>query len=1022
MKNKLLVLVALLPVTILFMLTAFTNAAAVSVRIPVSGVRINSDAVDGVMTVDMADEEGKRVFVEVLPQGAANRGYDLELTQVEGSVEGEIELKEDGLILPVRTGLVKLTAVTHDGGHKASVIVNVVSSGVTGAVPEVRDEEGGSVAVTPSAEDGIDYETTLRAGSYTVVMNTQPTGLSPDVRFSVRGRGEESVAEGMSVHPVTGRAEAYFSGEYIVEAEMTPAAEGARRTTLLVRVESADGMTVQGSLGDAAVNVGGREATVFIESAAPPVCPSPLPNGAESVKVRRLAEGKYAADILFSGESGEVTLIFRSGGEERRVDVTYGTPSLRIWGRYASGDGYMQKTGTRIAYAVEGNLPKDTVYSFALKGQSAELVEIEEGEGYAVVDAVAEGTASLSVTAILPGGGVTEAEATLCTVRGYTTFLFGESAEDFGIGGVKAVGGLTAEGEDIVRSGSALVFMSARGVLFGGDCEDVIFTVSDPELAEVRTEDGVPTLFPKGRGRVTVRAEWVHAGAFGEDISASIVLDVVADGVNVGGSAGLYRAVNAGLPVVLTEDILLGEDMADADGGLSREALSALTSRIDTTADCAYHLALGRETPTVVCAMEFRADIFGNGKTLNAELITQSELFDGPLEFAAMEDVASVAAQDNIAFLVRTDGVVIDNVILRGCGDERLYDGDSLRLDRLNTTGTVLEVMADCRVLNSRILNGRTCVRAFGRYGVPTTADEGSSVDAEAEKIDVRLESCVVSHAREFLVRMGSNRKVRGRLQGVGTDYDRELMSPSLSADGITYSPGQENLTDEAFEEKFVLTYVTLKDCVLHSSGLFSVGVECSFAGPMLDGGMLAPVGWRGLGGTSYASLLTLEGDVRLYDWKPLSAVDSSTLIELTGGGAELMPFLSLDISRMLAKVCKYDAEGCGDMVAVYEGREYVHGGIAFFGGGKNYGMADTSALVGERLSEYSVNLSVLAAGEENSLDNVLYMQGTLLPFAAGEEDFRFMMYSATSGFDAAEQERALADGSAFSGLRPAQR
>ena len=33
MKNKLLVLVALLPVTILFMLTAFTHAAAVSVRI-----------------------------------------------------------------------------------------------------------------------------------------------------------------------------------------------------------------------------------------------------------------------------------------------------------------------------------------------------------------------------------------------------------------------------------------------------------------------------------------------------------------------------------------------------------------------------------------------------------------------------------------------------------------------------------------------------------------------------------------------------------------------------------------------------------------------------------------------------------------------------------------------------------------------------------------------------------------------------------------------------------------------------
>ena len=425
-------------------------------------------------------------------------------------------------------------------------------------------------------------------------------------------------------------------GNALLDAYTNPAGNGWLGMSLQEMMLLGGGEKPQ---SESTVNVGGREATVFIESAAPPVCPSQLPNGAESVKVRRLAEGKYAADILFSGESGEVTLIFRSGGEERRVEATYGTPSLRIWGRYASGDGYMQKTGTRIAYAVEGNLPKGTVYSFALKGQNAELVEIGESEGYAVVDAVAEGTASLSVTATLPGGGVTEAEATLCTVRGYTTFLFGESAEDFGIGGVKAVGGLTAEGEDIVRSGSALAFMSARGVLFGGDCEGVIFTVSDPELAEVRTEDGVPTLFPKGRGRVTVRAEWGHSGAFGEDISASIVLDVVADGVNVGGSAGLYRAVNAGLPVVLTEDILLGEDMADADGGLSREALSALTSRIDTTADCAYHLALGRETPTVVCAMEFRADVYGNGKTLNAELITQSELFDGPLEFAAMEEV-----------------------------------------------------------------------------------------------------------------------------------------------------------------------------------------------------------------------------------------------------------------------------------------------------------------------------------------------------------------------------------------------
>ena len=222
--------------------------------------------------------------------------------------------------------------------------------------------------------------------------------------------------------------------------------------------------------------------------------------------------------------------------------------------------------------------------------------------------------------------------------------------------------------------------------------------------------------------------------------------------------------------------------------------------------------------------------------------------------------------------------------------------------------------------------------------------------------------------------------------------------------------------------ENFVLTDLTLKNCALYNSGLFSVGFESCFAGAMLDGGVLELDYWDNIGGTSYSAVLHLVGDVRMYNWKSLATVDSSTLIELPGGVDSQTAFLQLNMSEMLNKVCTYGDKQYEDLIVDEGGVQYVHGGIAMYGGGKNYGMVDFSDFDGELPTEYHVNLSVLAIGEESSADSPLYLQGTMLPLAAGTQDFRFFMYDGRSDSSIDAQREAFALGTAFSFIKPAER
>lgn len=1050
MRNKIIALMAVIPLIIMFTIMTVTESVAVTVDIPVSGVSIQTPTDGGVLTIDMAEYEyDSYLQVEVLPLTAANRKYTVSFSEVEGSEEtGEIVVEDDGLIRPVDTGMVRVTVTTNDGGYRDSIIVNVVSTKAIGAAISVynRDVPTETYAVRPSALEGIDYEVSLPGGRYVFSAAAYPVSVTADVSFACEPYADEGAEGGFEIHSVTGFSSVRLSGRYLLTVTLNPAVAGRERVTVLVTADCGDEFTVQGYADDVDVSVvpSSLSTTVYAESADDVKVEGELPEGIDDVDITPLAEGggRYAVEVAFAearfSEGDTVSLTLSSGGTKRTVTFTFEESASEIFARYVDAETgeFLQKTGMQVTYAAvtEPYLPEGTTFRFETEGNSVKIDGQNAEDGTCVITALAEGVTVLRLYVIRDGEEREADTRYIRVVNGYSSFVFAENAETWGIGEVLAVGGLKyADGKyvtDDVALGLQTTYGTTSSSVLAGDVE---YTVSDPSVAEVYELNGKAYLRAKGTGRVTVTATWEHTDVFNDGISASLTVDCVGEGVNVGDYESLAAATEDGYAVVLYDDIMLGENQFDENGYLKPGAdLGKFVKQIETTADWTYYANRGEAHPTVNYIIEFKNDVYGNGKSIDADYITQVtptvsssvSVFKGPLDFVAIQGTAAVKAQDNIVFLVREDGVTIDNVILRGCSDESLYDDGKMNLGYLDTVGTVLEIMAGCRVINSRIMNGRTGVRAFGRYGYDAVVSKENPVNAEEELIEVSLESCILSNAREFLLKLGTNRKLRGEFVQSGStsaDYDIAAMEPYLVANGVTYYPRNDaNLLDDNFTDNFVLTDVTLKDCALYNSGLFAIGFESSFAGPMLDGGVMPLTYWTDVGGTSYSAVLHMVGEVRIYDWKALDSVDSSTLIELPGGASGNTAFLQLNMREMLNKVKNYGGNQFADLIYTVDGGEYVHGGIAMFGGGKNYGIVDFSAFEGEIPTEYVVNLNILASGEDEF--SVLYLQGTMLPLAAGTQDFRFFMYDAGSSFSYEAQLAALANGTAFDFITPAAR
>ena len=447
MRNKLIALMAVIPLIVMFTIMTFTESASVAVSIPVSGVEISAETENGVLTIDMAEYEYDDFLrVDVKPEAAANREYDLEFSAVEGSEQGEIEVEEDGLIVPVSPGAVKVTAVTRDGGFRASIVINVVSTKALGATVSVsgREEPYPSYEVKPADEDaGYDYALTLPGGSFLFETRAIPTSVSADVTYSVLP--EEGTEHGFEIHPVTGLAYARLSGSYLVTATLDPAVEGREKVTVLVTVDCGDGFTVQGSAGsvDERLLPGTESTVIYAESDTAPVAKEPFGEGISEVSVERAdgTERGWAVTVVFDDKAAEngASLTLESAGESVTVNFVFTEPVLEIYGRYTDDGGtFLQKTGMTASYAAvaEPAMPDGTTYRFEVSGGAAEIVSQDPDTGICRVRAVAAGEAVIVLYVTENGEEREAARESLIVADGYSSFTFAENAQTGGIGGV----------------------------------------------------------------------------------------------------------------------------------------------------------------------------------------------------------------------------------------------------------------------------------------------------------------------------------------------------------------------------------------------------------------------------------------------------------------------------------------------------------------------------------------------------------------------------------------------------------
>lgn len=990
MKKKIIALIMIIPIVFLIALFSVGKAAGVYADIPVTGIQITTQNEDGFIDVDVADYDPIAFLAQVQPVNARNQKYSFEISGVGGDEAPDGFEIIDGKLHIDNVGKVKITAISAEKGFKDSVIVSAYSTKVLRIYPKVNGEKIASDVVS------------INGGENVFSAELYPENLSGETRIFEEIGGNHI----LKLNAVTGVAQALFSGETQVRITCPEGREGLEKVlTVKVNVDTdSTGFAVNGKSSGAKVTVKNKATTakLFVESKndALEISDLTLPEGVTASGIERISENKFVLTLSFDKEFSDEEISGKVGATDFSLEFTEYNLDVRT--SYYDGEGYeiKQKNNTKVTYVAYSESDDDADVNFEIiKG--ADVITLERHGQFANITATKRGSAKIKITAKHDGKVIKEIEKTILVVPNVYSMEFADSAKEYGIENILTIGGRKPSGIPDTRTIFVRVVTEAGAETFTDELMNVAFsddkkfftckaqpaTNADAVSAEIRA---------MGTGLTTLNAELKNYNQyFGTNICAKIRLRAVKEGINVGNYEDLKKVTENGKIVVLTSDVMLG---VKNDGtAMTEDELKKDVKKFTTTYDKTY-LENSGESKEVQYLIEFRNHVYGNGFEINADKFTQCKdatglpkIFKGPLNFVAISS-ASVKGQDNISFLVRTDNVLINNVVLKGCSDDSLLEEDGqFNLSKLNYVGTTLEIAKSAKLLNSRVSNGRTVVRIFAggpKMGSPVVEVE-AAFNVQEEKINVHIESCVLSNAREFILKIGSNRALKQV-----TAKQRFL----LDANGDKYLPYDDsNKTDKYFNDNYLINDVTLKNSVLETSGLFSVGMETHFSGEFLLGGTITT--WKDCAATSYASALRIVGDVKMLDWKNLSNVDSSTLIEVTG---DANPWLSMNVAEMMKEVAKVKSE-CRDIILNVGGTEYVHGGIAFYGGGYNYSYLDLTRANDEtkQFGVYDVNISVL----ENSKDENIRNQGKMLPMAAGAGDFRFYLYNNKSSRNLSWQE-----------------
>ena len=1064
MKRKVIALILIIPLIFLSTLFSVGQVASILAAVPVSGIEITTQTDDGFIYLDMATyEEDPTNFIyleaQVTPSNAKNKEYYFEIEPVEeGEEPADVEIGEYGLLILHNTGKAKITAVSKDNAYRDSIIVNVTSSKVVSILPTLKDKNGNDIPLT-RGENG-EYNVTVPAGDYEFSRQIHPQNLSDaSVTWST------SDSNVMSINSVTSIAKARLSGTAQITVDCDNVVNDFEPVIINVTVpfpETESGISIEGyQNNEMTFNTGTNEIAFLmeLETAVPTLGEDTFLNvkkGDEDSfyhlgeRYEKLDEEGKKYKVYFMLDPNrppekELTFEFRIGAGRKYSMLTlkFGQFNFNVYSGYHTSkeNEIYQKKGAIVQYTALGE-PNDenVIYEWETTSTELNIVQFDGGK-QAQISCNELGSYQFVVKAYNKvvvdgveekGSFINEVVKTLEIVQGITSIEFVDNAQNYGIENVLTLGSRKWENNNDKQYTPELKMKIVYddGTVGGYEAGLLRFESTDNESVRASAGDDYLGVTIIKDGTVTITARWKYDSKFNQEIKSTIRIRGVKDAVMLGVDdsvsekqeyLNLKEATVRGKKIVLMKDIMLGWE------NMSASELKESVQTMKTDYDWTYHANLNEcypkdfkdARPTVYYAIEFKNDVYGNGYTINGDYITMARdsvgnplLFKGPINFVAIE-TASVKAQDNIVFLVREDGVDINNVNLKGCSDSSLISDDGgLDLTRLNYAGTTLEISADTTLTNSRVSNGRTVVRIFGGEVIKEGSSEATTkltdakdIDLDEHRLHARIESCIITNAREFLIKIGSNLSIFSQEELGGAYGLNYYPKPFTKADGSEYELfNNENALDEYFYDNYVITDVTLKDSVLATSGLFTIGMETHFAGNLLAG--LARE-WAGCAGTSYASVLNMEGSVKMYDWKLLDKVDSSTLIETTSGASE---YLALRIDKMLEKVVSVKP-GYDKILSQVDGKDYVHGGIAVYGGGRNYSCILMNGDF-EELSKFRVNIRDLAIDEP--ADSVFRQQGEILPSAAGNEDFVFYMYDNNSNFSYEKQEEEMSSGTAY--------
>ena len=1006
----------MLVLPLLFVFTVFSsgNVASLGVSVSVNGVEILNSPQNDTLHVDLASYNGDFTLdVKVTPENASDKKVSFVVEEVPGSAFADVSVSEAGVVTAKSTGIARISAVTNDGGYRDSITVNVTSSKPYGMNVSLYGLNSDENLLTPTANG---YTAQVTTGTYRYETSLYPEG------YGVKAE----VQSGFAV--IDGNAGTLllpFSGETVVDFYYDNGAFGVirKRVTLSVRQSSESGLTVNGEEScTLALEQGSTFCAFYVQAQQSPVVKENA--YVQGFSVQQLQQNCYKVDVELYPDATDTVLEVAVGDNTAFVNVVYAEFAFSVRGDVAvTDDSAVVLAGSPVTFYAVAEVAAENV-TYQWKGDGLQLDESQDSASCTVTAAQA-GSYSLTVTALKNGVVMDIYPVTLSVqaVVPVSSVQFKSVAS--GLAMQRAVAGYKYSGSSLVRNSFTVDFFAYYNGQTVQNALQYMDVEYDEKIADVEISQSGIIVTPKAKGGVTVSVRWKGNASFGTDVGAQVTLLCLPDAVAVSTSDQAFAASKAGLAMVLENDVVLGT--AEDGSVYPVEQRKAMMGTMQSTYNTQYYHNVGQaEQAKVNYVLEFRNDVYGNGYSINAMHFTAvkdssgvSQIFRGPLHFVSYGQVASVAGQDNSAYLVRTDGITLCNVTLLGCSDETLSDGKGgYDLSALNETGTVLEVNADCSIINCRIRNGRNGVRIYGgnRQGNGYFIQSLEQNDgAWRHRAEVTIEGCIISQAREFLVKIGSNRALQAN-SGLSPDVNA-CVEPSLLDESGTPYDVQTNdyLNDKYFYDTYVMTDVTLKDSVLETSGLFSVGIETNFAGTVLYAQQDSIIfeGWPGTGGTSFPSVLRLEGDVRMYDWKDLSLVDSSTLID-----SEQSRF-KLNISAMLDYVCtNYSGTQYGYEYIIdrKQNVNYVHGGIAFYGGGKNYSQLDISGLDKSLadLSVYPVNLNMLSGADGETGE-----QADFLPLAAGTQDFRFYMYGSRSDNNVDKQLADQASGQKYSGVKP---